>query len=518
MDLNLILLKVIKLLNLENYEDKILGLIDFKSLLLILIYITIVGIITAYSLYLTIKNKGKYEENIINFQKEQISVINKIFEHKIYLLFIIPFFLTFYLALYLPVTYDETFTFVNFINRGIAVSASFYPAPNNHVLYSVIGSFLNLFNFKNIFPFRVISIVFFILSLYMITKILILNSKKIKNYYFLLIAVFPLTLVYIYQSSLARGYSLLIFLTLINIYLIKKIIKNDDNKNLLKFSLFSALSFYTIPSYFYTHLIFCIILLWKKNFINFLIKSNIIILFLTIIFYFPIIIFQGFDFIFQNNLIEKINYNEFSLFINRTKFILENEIFGTSIFFILILLFVSFYFYIRIKKVKFFFILLSIIMLTIFLPYLTKSIAPGRTLQLIYILTPIIIFFPLKQFFEKLNKKNLIIICLLTQIILSINIFMNMPQEKYSLKAEEYSKKILINDGTYFSCSSIFDPLFLYYIIKNEAEIHSIELSENLKCDSKDSKKYDWVIIDKIRDESSRKPDFQSLTWNFYKN
>tara|TARA_B100000579_G_C22464391_1_gene680450 strand:- start:188 stop:661 length:474 start_codon:yes stop_codon:yes gene_type:complete len=157
-------------------------------------------------------------------------------------------------------------------------------------------------------------------------------------------------------------------------------------------------------------------------------------------------------------------------------------------------------------------------MLTIFLPYLTKSIAPGRTLQLIYILTPIIIFFPLKQFFEKLNKKNLIIICLLTQIILSINIFMNMPQEKYSLKAEEYSKKILINDGTYFSCSSIFDPLFLYYIIKNEAEIHSIELSENLKCDSKDSKKYDWVIIDKIRDESSRKPDFQSLTWNFYKN
>ena len=307
-------------------------------------------------------------------------------------------------------------------------------------------------------------------------------------------------------------------MTLINVYLIKKILKKDDNKYLVVFSFCSALSFYTIPSYFYSHLIFCIILLWKKNSLSFLIKSNIYILILTIIFYFPIIIFQGYDFIFQNNLIEKINYNEFLSFIKISKLNLENEIFGISIFLLLFLLIISFIFYVRIKKVKIFFILLSIIILTIFLPYLTKSIAPGRTLQLIYMLTPIIIFFPLKEIVDKINKKRLITICMLTQLIFSIHIFMSMPQEKYSLKAEEYSKKILVNNGKYFMCSNLFDPLFIYYTIKNEAKINRIDLSENLMCDSKENQYYDWVIIDKIRDKSLKIPDFQSLKWNFYKN
>ena len=37
-------------------------------------------------------------------------------------------------------------------------------------------------------------------------------------------------------------------------------------------------------------------------------------------------------------------------------------------------------------------------------------------------------------------------------------------------------------------------------------------------CNTQDYKSFDWVIIDKIRDNSLRKPDFESLKWNFYKN
>ena len=119
MDLNLILLKLIKTIRLENYEDKILELIDFKSLVLILIYISVIGLITIYCSYLIFANRNKFKENLVNFNNKQINIINKIFNHKIYLLFLIPFLITFYLAFYLPITYDESFTFINFINRGI---------------------------------------------------------------------------------------------------------------------------------------------------------------------------------------------------------------------------------------------------------------------------------------------------------------------------------------------------------------------------------------------------------------
>ena len=53
---------------------------------------------------------------------------------------------------------------------------------------------------------------------------------------------------------------------------------------------------------------------------------------------------------------------------------------------------------------------------------------------------------------------------------------------------------------------------------KKETKIDKIELSENLMCDTKENKNYDWVIIDKIRDKSIKTPEFQSLKWNFYKN
>ena len=45
-----------------------------------------------------------------------------------------------------------------------------------------------------------------------------------------------------------------------------------------------------------------------------------------------------------------------------------------------------------------------------------------------------------------------------------------------------------------------------------------VELSDSLMCNSQDYKSFDWVIIDKSRDNSLRKPDFESLKWNFYKN
>ena len=519
MNLNILILKIIGLLGLEKHADKIEQLINSQKLLLIITYLSLVFLIFIIIIYKVIKNKSILTKTLADFQNNQRHLINTIYKQKIYIVFIVPMSLVFFLLFYLPITYDEAYTFINFIDRGVIVSAAYYPSPNNHVLYSIISAFINLFNFNTIMPFRIISVIYFLLSLIITVKIFLGNSLNLKKYHYLLISVFPLSLIYMYEASLARGYSLLILLTLINIYLIQKILKNKDDKYLKTLSFFTSLAFYTIPSYFYCHLIFCIIIFCcKKNNVRFLIKSNIVILFFTLFFYFPIIIFQGYDFIFQSNGIAKINYNQFFLYLGLIKTIIEVEVFGLSIFILLFFSIISFYFSVRVNKWKEFLLLFIIILLTLLLPYLTKAVAPGRTLHLVYMLTFLMFFLPTKKVMEKLNKKYLLILCLSIQLVLSINILRHMPYERYSLNAEDYSKKVLGNGNSYFICANLYDPLLIYYKINYEIQNIKIDLSKEKFCNINKIKNYDWVIIDKERDVSKIKPNFDSLLWNFYKN
>lgn len=519
MNLNTFILNIIDLLGLEKHSDKIEQLLNPKNLLLITIYLSFIFLIFFTGLYKIIKNKSVLTKTLANFQNNQRHLINTIYKQKIYVVFVVPVSLVFFLLFYLPITYDEAYTFINFIDRGAIVSATYYPSPNNHVLYSIISAFINLFNFNTIVPFRIISGICFLLSLIIVVKIFLKNSLSLKKYHYLLISVFPLNLVYIYSSSLARGYALLILLTLINIYLIQKILKNDDDKHLQIFSFFTSLTFYTIPSYFYCHLVFCILIFFfKKNSFRFLIKSNIIILFLTSLFFFPIMIFQGYNFIFLNDLIWRVNYNELFFYLSELKKILENDVFGMSIFILMFFSIISFYFSIKVNKWKEFLLLFFVIFLSLLLPYFTKAIAPGRALHLVYMLTFVMFFLPTKKIMEKLNKKNLLILCLSIQILLLINIVRHLPFEKYSSNAERHSNEILGNNKNYFICAAHYDPLLIYYKIKNKIKNNKITLSKVDLCDVDKIKNYDWIVIDKKRDISKIKPNFDSLVWNFYKN
>ena len=196
---------------------------------------------------------------------------------------------------------------------------------------------------------------------------------------------------------------------------------------------------------------------------------------------------------------------------------MEQEVFGISIFIILILSFISLYYSVKIKKWKEFLALFSIITFTLFFPYITKAIPPGRTFHLVYILTLIMIFLPTKILTKKMTKKNLIILCFLIQAILSVNILRHIPVEKYSINAEEYSKNILGHNKSYFLCSYLYDPLLIYFKNKYQVKVNKIYLSKNIFCDVQKVAGYDWVVIDKKRDLSIIKPDFKSLLWNFYK-
>ena len=41
--------------------------------------------------------------------------------------------------------YDELYTYYSFISKGPVYAAIHWPVPNNHVMYSVLSAFLNIF-------------------------------------------------------------------------------------------------------------------------------------------------------------------------------------------------------------------------------------------------------------------------------------------------------------------------------------------------------------------------------------
>ena len=76
----------------------------------------------------------------------KINLLNIIKENKGITLFV--FFMAFYYGwrmFSLDPWYDELYTYYSFISRGPVYAAIHWPVPNNHVMYSVLSAFLNIF-------------------------------------------------------------------------------------------------------------------------------------------------------------------------------------------------------------------------------------------------------------------------------------------------------------------------------------------------------------------------------------
>ena len=295
MELDKILLLIISIFKLEDYSDNLFLLLDEKKTLLIL-FLLILFILLTYLLVALIKNFTLVKINISKFISAEKQFLDKILYSKFYLLLILPLVFNLYLIISLPITYDEAWTYNNFISKGLLVSVSYYPMPNNHVLYNAICSIINLFfNSNSLYIFRIISCLFYILSVYVFLKILLLKIKNFLNLNYLILSLAPLTLIVIYQSSLARGYSLLLFLFLVCILILLSITKKDKFYKWVCWAIFTSLCFFTNPAYFYTHLAICLIIfIYAESFKNLLI-GNLLSLIFTLFLYF-IIIFQDLTF------------------------------------------------------------------------------------------------------------------------------------------------------------------------------------------------------------------------------
>jgi hypothetical protein len=284
-----------------------------------------------------------------------------------YLLFFIvaiSFFINLYHVINLPIYYDEAWTYRNFTNRSFIISITKYPAPNNHVLHSILTNLTKHFPFSSTINLRIPNLITALFSsLLFFYTFFKMFSQKIA---FILLPMFCFVFGNMYFAYLSRGYMLVIFSFLICFYATMKIISQNETTNrkyLFYLSIGGMIGFFTMPSFLYPYFT-CIsyislISILNKDYTNLknIFFSGLITTIFVILFYLPIMIVSGLDAIINNKYVEPIARFD----VLRNLFHHFNEtfdfLFGIKLIYIIPIVIFSIYYFIKNKIKSYYFIM-----------------------------------------------------------------------------------------------------------------------------------------------------------------
>lgn len=164
--------------------------------------------------------------------------------------------------------YDELYTYYSFISKGPIYSAIHWPLPNNHVMFSVVSSFLNIFG-NSYISLRGISLIASVANLVLLYCL----AQKFMNKVWSLgcTALYAGFYMVNYISIQGRGYTMAISFYLIALLMLYKICVEKKDKLLyyIIFSLCLTWGLYTITSNLYWVVPVCFVggiyLLLKKE-------------------------------------------------------------------------------------------------------------------------------------------------------------------------------------------------------------------------------------------------------------
>ena len=220
-----------------------------------------------------------------------ISVLSDFKNPKAVLVLLIPVCSSFYFALTLPVTIDEAFTYINFSDKAFYVPLIYYPAPNNHVLHSILTNISVHLPFLDVlFKLRLPTII--ASALLWMTAYSFIKRNYTERVAMFVVAIASMIFASVYYSYTSRGYALMMLMFIVALYAIYNIARGRDTaKAWALWCVSSVLGLYTIPIYVYPFFTLSIILvLFKFDEIKNLIKNNIFIVLVTILLYSPILL------------------------------------------------------------------------------------------------------------------------------------------------------------------------------------------------------------------------------------
>lgn len=151
---------------------------------------------------------------------------------------------------WLPFFYDEIYSWLFFVRKGLFTTLSYYPGPNNHIFSNLLSVFLHKTGLPPVYTMRLPS-----LPAGLITCLLAgFYFRKKQGWPFafcamILVAFHPAIMFYSIQG---RGYTLQIFWFLLNLISAERIFKKQDPVyNSVLYGIAGVLGMWTLPTHVY---------------------------------------------------------------------------------------------------------------------------------------------------------------------------------------------------------------------------------------------------------------------------
>lgn len=218
-----------------------------------------------------------------------------------------------------PMRYDEAFTFLNFVNSDI-IQMFYYALPNNHVLHTILVKVSAMALGSHPVSIRLPAFFAGICAIPMTFYLSRLLSGTTGAGFLScgVVAVFPYLILY---DTMARGYSLLVLLSLCMAALSYRLIEYPSTRLCSLIALLTALGLLDMPSFLFPtagFFFWILIMLVERGrkpiwvFIHVVIPLLLMTAGLTGLFYTPVIIASnGLDMVVANRFVKSLSWSEF---------------------------------------------------------------------------------------------------------------------------------------------------------------------------------------------------------------
>ncbi len=430
----------------------------------------------------------------------------------------IPIVLSLYFAFHIPVEIDEAFTYLNFSSRSPVVSLTYYPAPNNHIFFSLLTSLSTSLPFgSQLLLLRLPSVLIYIFTLFAFFSFT--REYLTQNAAILATAVFGLLFSTLYYGFLARGYGLLMLCFIMACYAAFKIVESPNRLAWLVFIVFSILGFYTMPSFLYPYLALNLfVLLSDRSKLSKLLLSGVITVAIVTVLYLPVILVNGLEALAGNEYVRPIS--RATVIAGLPAFLLNTleVLFGYPAFLILAL-FIAALIVVTIAKPKLATFALTLILAPILFLIIHSVLPFPRTL---IFFTAVIIFIlaaASQGILSRLSFPVVLGISLAIQVAQAVQFNSQILQHQDKLfDSHKVVEQVAESERIYVN-AFLFD-LYLEFYYKSQAIerplIHTVTMPHTSADSLLDT--YDVVVIDKEKDQTKdacRIPG--SVYYNVYK-